>query len=211
MMADDVSLDQAPLERQSPADQPRVNMVSANGAPADLARLVAEHYAVLFRYAYRLCGTVPDAEDLTQQTFLSAQSNLSQLRDPNSARSWLFAILRNAYLRMNRKPRPTPAATLKLNIDELPEEPTDDLPIDQELLQNAINELTDDFKLVVVMFYFEGLSYRQIAEQLRLPLGTVMSRLSRAKGHLRARLFEADAGELASDAQGSGSKRGLPA
>jgi len=210
-MGDDSPLDgDAALDRRSPVDQPPVNIVSVDGVPADLARLVTEHYAVLFRYAYRLCGSVPDAEDLTQQTFLAAQSKLAQLRDLQSARSWLFAILRNAYLRVQRKPRPTPAATLKLNIDDLPDNTPDDLHIDPERLQAAINELGDDFKLVVVMFYFEGLSYREIAGQLHLPLGTVMSRLSRAKGHLRARLFDTDPNEVGA-VRGLGAKRGLPA
>jgi RNA polymerase sigma-70 factor (ECF subfamily) len=78
-------------------------------------------------------------------------------------------------------------------------------------LQAAINELADEFKLVVMMFYFEGLSYRQIADQLHLPLGTVMSRLSRAKGHLRARLFETDERPAASRPPRAGAKQGMPA
>lgn len=211
-MADDSPLDcDEALVRQSTVGKPLVDILSVDDVPAALAHLVTEHYAVLFRYAYRLCGSVPDAEDLTQQTFLAAQSKLRQLRDVQCARSWLFAILRNAYLKVQSKPRPTPAATLKLNIDDLPGNPPDELHIDQERLQAAIDELADDFKLVVVMFYFEGLSYRQISEQLHLPLGTVMSRLSRAKGHLRARLFDSDLNEVAAPAQGLGSKRGLPA
>ena len=61
--------------------------------------------------------------------------------------------------------------------------------IDREQLQAAINELPDEFKLVLLSFYFEDCSYREIAARFDLPAGTVMSRLSRAKNHLRARLF----------------------
>jgi RNA polymerase sigma-70 factor (ECF subfamily) len=62
--------------------------------------------------------------------------------------------------------------------------------VDKEALQAAINGLPDEFKLVVVMFYFEQRSYKEIAEQLRIPIGTVMSRLTRAKSRLRACLLE---------------------
>ena len=64
----------------------------------------------------------------------------------------------------------------------------DTSPLDQERLQLALDELPDMFRLVLLMFYFEGHSYQEIAQQLELPLGTVMSRLSRAKAHLRKRL-----------------------
>jgi RNA polymerase sigma-70 factor (ECF subfamily) len=155
----------------------------------DCAQLVADHHEVLYRYAYRLTGSVPDAEDLTQQTFLVAQARLDQLRNTRSARGWLFAILRNAWIKDHRKRQPVLAASLELNMDNIPEEITPDL-IDRERLQNALDELPDEFKAVVLLFYFEGCSYREIAEKLDLPAGTVMSRLSRAKSHLRVKLFE---------------------
>ena len=64
--------------------------------------------------------------------------------------------------------------------------------IDQERLTAALHELPDEFRLVLLMFYFEDLSYQEMAEQLEIPIGTVMSRLSRAKGHLKARLVDAE-------------------
>ena len=185
----------------------------AENAPAlDIAELVTEHHAAVYRYAYRLTGAEYDAEDLTQQTFLAAQLNLGQLRDAEHGRSWLYAILRNNYLKMRRKRIPFPAASLELDIDSIPE----DLPepvlgdgllgqIDPERLQAALNELPDEFKLPVLLFYFEGCSYREIAEKLGTPPGTVMSRLSRAKGHLRARLFEGELHAAASQGHAAGS------
>ena len=67
--------------------------------------------------------------------------------------------------------------------------------IDREELAAALDELPDEFRLVLLMFYFEDLSYQKIAEQLDIPIGTVMSRLSRAKEHLRRRLTPEDAGK----------------
>jgi len=156
----------------------------------DVAQLVAEHHQAVYRYAYRLSGTVSDAEDLTQQVFLVAQQKLHQLRKAPCARNWLFAILRNCFLKDRQRRQPVPAANLRLNIDTVPSKPPQEEDIDQERLQGAINQLPDVFRVVLVMFYFEERSYREIAEGLDLPIGTVMSRLARAKVHLRSRLFE---------------------
>ena len=88
----------------------------------DIAGLVAEHHQAVYRYGYRLCGSVADAEDLTQQAFLPAQQKLDQLRKPESARSWLFTILRNCFLKSVRRPEPLLDGSLELDIDSVPEE-----------------------------------------------------------------------------------------
>lgn len=155
-----------------------------------VAGLVAEHHGDLYRYAFRLTGSASDAEDLTQQTFLVAHQKIGQLRSTTSARGWLFAVLRSRFSRLCRKRVPTAATSLDLDMDALPDEVPDPHPIDREALQAALNELPDSFRSVVLMYYFEECSYREIAEQLALPPGTVMSRLSRAKRHLRSRLLE---------------------
>src|SRR4051794_533483 len=67
------------------------------GTPATVQRLGAGHYASLYPFPYRLTGSSADADDLTQETYCKAQGCLSQLRDPDKARGWLFSILRNAY------------------------------------------------------------------------------------------------------------------
>jgi RNA polymerase sigma-70 factor (ECF subfamily) len=167
----------------------------ADPAPRlDLARLVADHHGVLYRYAFRLTGSAPDAEDLTQQTFLVAQQKLGQLRDAENARAWLFTVLRNGYLKSFRKAVPQTAASIDLDVEALAAEETDE-PFDRELLQRALDQLPDDFRLVVVMFYFEERSYREIAAELEVPIGTVMSRLARAKAGLR-RLLHAEAPQV---------------
>ena len=156
----------------------------------DMARIVAEHHAAVYRYAYRLTGSEPDAEDLTQQVFLIVQEKLVQLRSPDSAQSWLFTILRNCFLKSRQKRRPIPAGNLSFDVDsvamEIPEEPV----VSSDRLQGALDQLPEKFRVVLTMFYYEDLSYREIAEQLQVPIGTVMSRLARAKRHLRSRLFE---------------------
>jgi RNA polymerase sigma-70 factor (ECF subfamily) len=154
----------------------------------DVARIVEAHHAVVYRYAFRLTSRAADAEDLTQMTFLTAVRKLDQLRQTERVVSWLLAVTRNAYLKQSRRRQPTAATSLGLELERVSwvEPPEGDLDLEQ--LQPALDELPEEFKVVVLMFYFEECSYKQIAEELQVPIGTVMSRLSRAKSHLRAKL-----------------------
>jgi RNA polymerase sigma-70 factor (ECF subfamily) len=155
----------------------------------DVAKIVAEHHQAVYRYAYRLTGSVHDAEDLTQEVFLIAQRKIGQLRNIDVAKSWLFAILRNCFLKDRLRKRPVAAADVELDVDTVPIAPSKE-EIDSDGLQAALNRLPEVFRLAVVMFYFEERSYREIAEELDLPVGTVMSRLARAKSQLRSMLCE---------------------
>jgi RNA polymerase sigma-70 factor (ECF subfamily) len=162
-----------------------------SGSRQTVQRLVDDYYAPLYRYAYRLTGSAADADDLTQEAFCKAQTHLGQLRDAARARPWLFSILRNAYLHRARADRQQRRVALE-DAAEVPEPPAGDdaLPdIDPERLQQALAELPEGFRSPVILFYFEDFSYRDIAEQMDLPIGTVMSRLARAKAHLRVRLL----------------------
>ena len=173
------------------------------GNPRNVERLVEEHYSSLYRYAYRLSGSEADAEDLTQETFCKAQMCLKQLREPDRAKSWLFSILRNAYLHRVRTEKSQ--VTLSLDaVGELPDSPMETLPeVDQEQLQKALGELPEVFRTPILLYYFDDFSYRDIAEQMDLPIGTVMSRLARAKAWLRTRLFPTDAATQGRDSQGA--------
>lgn len=162
----------------------------AQHKPQDgVAELVGRYYRELFAYAYRLTGSTSNAEDLTQQTFLAACSAYASLRDPNCARGWLYAILRSQYLKHFCRPGGPVLDEGQAQLDQIPEELPAEPEFDQELLQRAIDCLPAEFKVVVLMFYFEGCSYKEIAGQLNLPLGTVMSRLARAKQRLRDALL----------------------
>ncbi len=179
-----------------------VHQASAEGcskvAAISLDDLVSEHAEQLYRYAYRLCGQQADAEDLVQQTFLQAQQHQGQLRDPSCARGWLFAILRNCFQMACRQNARQPSWQPHVEIEQvadlqstglIPDPATGPSMIDQEDLRLALQELSEDHRLILLMFYFEECSYRDIAQRLNVPLGTVMSRLSRAKENLREKLF----------------------
>jgi RNA polymerase sigma-70 factor (ECF subfamily) len=159
------------------------------GRSQKVEQLVTAFYEPLYRYAYRLSGSPQEAEDLTQEAFCQAQSKLGQLRDESRAKAWLFSILRNAYLhrvRASKQERRVPFDS----VGEIPDRPSEPLPeIDPAELQRALGEMPEVFRTPVILYYFEDFSYREIAEQMEVPLGTVMSRLARAKSLLRQRLL----------------------
>ena len=172
------------------------------GSKRKMEALVEAHYEALYRYAFRLSGASQMAEDLTQETFCQAQRMLHQLREESKAKSWLFTILRNDFLHRLRSSKQEKEISLD-GIAELADravEPT--LPIDSAELQLALNELPEAFRTPIILYYFEDFSYKDIAEQMKVPLGTVMSRLARAKTFLRQRLT--DQPEIVGKIQGEG-------
>lgn len=164
------------------------NPGAAQQAGDDLVtRMVVDFATPLYRYAYRLCGCAADAEDLVQQTFVIAQAQQEQLRDRERLSAWLHAILRHSWCKQCRRERIHDAALQSLAIEQATSSPREE-GVDREQLQRALDALPTEFRLVILMYFFEQLSYQEIAEQLEIPIGTVMSRLSRAKQQLRRKL-----------------------
>ncbi len=154
-------------------------------AKSSIEALVETYYQSLYCYAFRLSGTAMDAEDLTQESFCRAQLCHDQLREPAKAKAWLFRILRNLYLHRLRSER-SRGERIHLDPDAIPEETAAPLDhVDAEALQRVLAELPEVFRTPLILYYFEDFSYRDIAEQMELPIGTVMSRLARAKAQLR--------------------------
>ena len=167
--------------------------MGATGSRRGIVPLVEQHYQSLYRYAYRLSGAAADAEDLTQEAFRKAIDRLPQLRDPERAKAWLFRILRNAYLhrvRDARRHRSVPLDAVGDLPDRPPEEPPD---IEPARLQQALDDLDEAFRTPLILFHFEEFSYADIAEQMGIPIGTVMSRIARGRAYLRTRLTPAAA------------------
>lgn len=173
----------------------------------EMNELVDRHYAEVYRYAHRLCGSASEADDLVQEAFLTAQSKGTQIRDAAGARAWLYTVVRNAYLKQWR----SPARRRGRSLDQSPEpvverDPLElNLEFDGEALQNALLELSEEYRTPLLLYYFGDLSYREIAEQIEVPIGTVMSRLSRAKTWLRERLSADHSAVTAPVSQGNAS------
>ncbi|GBD35111.1 ECF RNA polymerase sigma factor SigE [bacterium HR36] len=157
--------------------------------PGDRAwaeQIVAQHYQGLYRYAYRLSGSATEAEDLTQEAFVKALSHSQQLRDAERTRAWLYSILRHEYLQRCRAEQQRGRA-VALDETVVVPEPDEEPPayVDAELLQRGLLLLPEEFRTPLILAYWEDFRYQDIAELMGIPVGTVMSRLWRAKQWLR--------------------------
>lgn len=154
--------------------------------------LVETYYAALYRFALSLTRSSADASDLTQQTFLVWASKGASLRDAGKVKSWLFTTLYREFLRGRRRDsRLSAIEDLPANQQDVPEASADIVSrLDSALVMEALQEVELVFREPLTLFYLQDLSYQEIADILSLPIGTVMSRLSRGKARLRSRLRE---------------------
>lgn len=151
--------------------------------------LVATYYQPLYKFAYSLTKTADDAADLTQQTFLIWAEKGHTLRDPAKAKSWLFTSLYREFLRIHRRSKTVTAVDqeiLETRQDPSLTEAARHLEGNEAL--EALHELDDVYREPLILFYLENLAYKEIAEILDIPIGTVMSRLARGKGQLKDKL-----------------------
>ena len=150
----------------------------------------------LYNFAHWLTQNRAEAEDLVQETYVKALKGFSSFQSGTNFRAWIYRILRNTFLTSRTGLKAT--ATVPLDDDDAPELPvasgtpeTIFIERSQErLLQGAIEELPVHFREILVLCEVEEMSYQEIAEALSIPIGTVMSRLSRARKALRASLLQ---------------------
>lgn len=152
-------------------------------------QLVDAWYDPLYRFALSLSRNGDDALDLTQQTFARWAEKGHGLRDATKAKSWLFTVLYREFLNTRRqRQRETPPADEGF-FDDLPaEERTAQAAAEGQDALAALQQIDPTFRAPVVLFYLENHSYLEIAEILGVPIGTVMSRISRGKEQLRRKL-----------------------
>jgi RNA polymerase sigma-70 factor (ECF subfamily) len=150
-------------------------------SPVNITVLVEQYYSDVYRFAVRLAHDAHQAEDMTQQAFLQAHRKLDTLRDIDRAKPWLFTIVRNVFRQEMRRGT---VNTVELDAVNEPGQ-VESHPLDHDNLRSAIKSISNEFSDVLILFYFEELSYKEIAETLEIPVGTVMSRLARGKRHLR--------------------------
>ena len=162
-------------------------------AVADLQfdQIVTEHYAMLYRFALSLTRNENESLDLTQQTFYLWATKGGQLRDQSKLKSWLCTTLYREFLRDQRHAHRFPHVDISLVESELP--PVESKTIgkmDAALVMEALLEVDEIHRAPLMLFYTENRSYQEIAVILGVAVGTVMSRLARAKQQLRRRMTE---------------------
>lgn len=177
------------------------------GKAETFEREALPHLDAVYRFALRLAGSPGEAEDLVQETFLRAWRAWDQYTLGTNAKSWLFTICRNAFLRTrNRDSRRDELVAEAARTESDDGSAANETPlfagrpdydpegdffrgiVDARILE-AIDDLPDDFREAVVLSDLEGLSYQEVADVLDVPLGTVKSRLFRGRNLLQKALY----------------------
>lgn len=163
--------------------------------------LVARHQRRAYQFAYRLTSNVDEAADVVADSFVRVYSALGNFKQQSSFTTWLYRILTNCFLDLRKKEKTRPtvsleavSSTLEGDLERQVEDPGR-TPMEESersererVLERAVAELPEYQRAMIVMYHAEMLSYEEIAEALDLPIGTVKSRLNRARLSLRQML-----------------------
>lgn len=157
----------------------------------DFESLVTRYYRPLFQFALSLTRAEADACDLTQQTFFLWASKGHQLRDKSKVKTWLFTTLHREFLETQRRRTRFPHHEL----DEMDHDLPSILPeamsrLDGKAVLATLEKVGEPYQAALALFYLEDCSYKEIAEILGVPLGTVQSRIARGLGQLHRLLNE---------------------
>ncbi len=159
---------------------------------SEFAELVDAHYQALFRFGISLTRDSDRAADLVQETFCIWAAKGSQLRDRSKAKTWLFTTLHREFLGQRRR-------ASRFSDEPLDEETSDgfaapegdaERQMDGQRALELLGALDEVYRAPLALFYLQQHSYKEIAEILDIPIGTVMSRLSRGKDILRRRMTD---------------------
>ena len=156
----------------------------------DFDRLAFAHFRELRRVALRVCENRETADDLVQETYLRAWRGFDKFEAGTNCRAWLFRIffyVRSEYCR-NQARQPLFFSLDYFKEYELSFQTNTSWDLSLEEIKQVFAELPEPFRIAVLLSDIEGLRYREIAEMLNVPVGTVMSRLSRGRHMLRAKL-----------------------
>ncbi|MGL4631984.1 MAG: sigma-70 family RNA polymerase sigma factor [Leadbetterella sp.] len=159
------------------------------------------HADAMYNFAFRLTNDEDDANDLLQDTFLKAFRFINSFQVGTNARAWLFRILKNSFINDYRKKSKEPTKvdyqeveTVYNSLEDAEHEGTTDLRIEavQDMIgdevASALNGLPIDFRTVIILCDIEGFTYEEMAKILDIPIGTVRSRLHRARNLLKDKL-----------------------
>ncbi len=152
---------------------------------------------LLYNVALKYTGNVFDAEDIVQETYLMAFNKFHQLKDTSRCKPWLLRILRNNFLKNcqknNSKMRLEQGEYIEFLKQQIRQKDAEEILVKHsgtQEIQNAVNMLPTKYREVLLLYYMEDLLYKEIAQILDIPIGTVMSRLTRAREGLKAGLLK---------------------
>ena len=152
----------------------------------DFEQIVSRHYEALYRFALSLTHTEADACDLTQQTFYVWATKGEQLRDRSKVKSWLFTTLHREFLSIRKRTVRFPHVELSDEIEDLPAVSVEiSNTLDAAGLLQFLEQVQEPYLAALSLFYLEDYSYKEIADILEVPIGTVRSRISRGVAQLQ--------------------------
>jgi RNA polymerase sigma-70 factor, ECF subfamily len=151
----------------------------------EFERVVMPEAPALLRFARRLTSNAPSAEDLVQETLLKAWRGYRQFQAGTSVRAWLYRILINEFYGQGRKIRASPAM---VPLEDRIPAGANATAVDRLQIAQALDSLPLEHRTVLLLGVVEGFTCREVADILSVPIGTVMSRLSRARQSLREKL-----------------------
>ena len=155
----------------------------------DYEQAVNSLYEGLYRFAFSLAGNADDAAELTQETFARLLVKGGQLRDPSKVKAWLFTTLYRMFLGWKRRETSLPhyeIASVEAELPPVTPQMVDNLQ--NEAVSESLLEVDERYRVPLALYYFENHSYAEIAAMLDIPIGTLMSRLSRGKELMRKSL-----------------------
>lgn len=157
---------------------------------SEFADLVDAHYEGLYRFGYSLTRNPDSASDLVQETFCIWAEKGHQLLDRTKAKTWLFTTLYRQFLGQRRFAQRFVDGEFEESLESVEVAPEDhaDRQMDGQRAVELLSELDEIYRAPLALFYLQQNSYKEIAAVLEIPMGTVMSRISRAKGMLKRRM-----------------------
>jgi RNA polymerase sigma-70 factor, ECF subfamily len=172
--------------------------VKSHDSPHAGGAAFLEHIDGLYSYALVLARNRSDADDLVQETCLRALPAMERLREGSNVRGWLYTILRNIWfnqLRQRRTARQVDSIDIAQRLADIPSNGSQDPysllagKTEREQLRDAIQQLPIESREIIILREYGELSYQEIADAMDVPIGTVMSRLGRARSKLRTLLL----------------------
>jgi RNA polymerase sigma-70 factor, ECF subfamily len=180
------------MTEEKPLDLlPRPHSMDDANVQKWLENVVIAYYQQLYRYALSLTGQEADAADLTQQTAVKFALKWQEIRNDTAIKSWLYTTLYREFLLSRRRQRKTVEFDESLMPQIFEKSSPQEIKADAKTALELLNRMEEPHRSVLSLFYIEDLSYREIADILEVPSGTVMSRLSRAKDAMRLLLTPA--------------------